>query len=104
MLGLAATIVGIYGMIIIATIQYFSQKKTLKTILQMQYDSVLFLKHLMDYRSNLTIKCLSNEINIQGEIDLSLCEEKMRVVGKRVNKLVQDNLVEIPELVNEVGK
>ena len=104
MLGLMATLASVYIALIIGFLQYLSQRKTLKTILRMQYDSVLFLKHQTDYRSNATIKCLSNRIDVQGEIDLALSAEKMGVVGRRVNKLVQDNLVEIPELVSETGK
>ena len=92
MLGLVATLLSIYGMIIIATAQYLSHRKTLKTVLQMQYDSVLFIKHLVD--AKMAVR----------EVDIALCEERMGVVGRRVNKLVQDNGVGIPELVNEVGK
>ena len=93
---LIGLITGLGAAIISAWYQFYAQKKLLNTILEMQYNSILYTRNLADF--NLTAQPAANPMHPNHLI----YDERTNVIGRRINKLMEYYRIELPEL--ETGR
>ena len=93
-IGLAIGAIALTVTIISSWYQFYKQNKTLSVILQMQYDSALYLMNLIDYY----------DAHYKNSDNQRVFSERTLVISRRINKLVRDHKINIPELIDESGR
>ena len=94
------TIIGLAITVILGGIGFYIQNKTLTILLKMQYDTLLAIHHIDQYHK--AYYRIANPIDKVREMALTI--ERLGIVGRRVNKLMRDHKIDIPELIDDNGR
>ena len=94
LIGLAFAVVGVW----IGVWQIYTQNKTLTTIIETQYNSTQYLQNLAGFNMSHT------KLAEHPDENFRVFSERMGIISRRMNKLMQQHKIEIPELISENGK